>query len=164
LSNHGGYRNLSSGSRGSAQAIFSDGTSVYAAGFVASPQIFPPGVTSVATSWQDGLAKQLTDVSTSAQAFGIAVGGPKASTYVVGTNFNDIGQIGTYWQNGVPRTLPETGVLYGIALLGNDVYITGFANGTAAYWKNGVIKKLANGTPSGIQVVAARKPVPVANL
>ncbi|WP_448700393.1 hypothetical protein ACFGVR_00690 [Mucilaginibacter sp. AW1-3] len=150
---------LSPGLSGTARSVFYDGTDVYTAG-----RVNPEPFTTAATFWKNGLTKLLTGAPNHAEAYAIAVGESNAfitHTYVVGYNIAVADVAGAYWQDGVLKTIAGSSGLNAVTLLGNDVYIAGFADG-AAYWKNGVMKKLAhNGEVSGIQVVAARKPVPV---
>jgi hypothetical protein len=52
----------------------------------------------------------------------------------------------TYWKNGMPVYQldhpTETSILNGIAINGTDIYVAGFYNDGAAYWKNGTLNML----------------------
>jgi len=65
-----------------------------------------------------------------------------ADVYFVGTSEQGNQTVATYWKNGVATVLSPGNDATGIAVSGNDVYVTGQASGDAAYWKNGVLTSL----------------------
>lgn len=95
------------------------------------------------------------------EASGIAVSG--SDVYVTGwqqTNYIGADAAGnttycTLWKNGVPQILPWTnggpagGYPTSIFLADTNVYISGFVNDEAVYWKNGVITICDNSSGSG---------------
>lgn len=65
-----------------------------------------------------------------------------------------------YWKNNIIQTLPQPSgskfvFTYGVAVIGNDVYIAGSAGSQGLYWKNGVLVPLPiHSYVLGIAVVA----------
>jgi hypothetical protein len=117
----------------------------------------------VATLWKNGTPTYLTDVNTEAFPSDVAVNG--SDVYVAGNiysagGFNTL----TLWKNGSPGTIATncvsgygpsyiTGSIH-LALLGNDVYITGAVENktgdelVATLWKNGTPQSLTDGSKS----------------
>jgi hypothetical protein len=91
---------------------------------------------------------------------GVAAGTPftyRPDVYIVGHLYDNTGYSRvTYWKNGRPNTISNTGLnTYGndIALIGDDVYVTGTryvtTHNVARLWKNGTEIPLTNdATPS----------------
>ena len=109
------------------------------------------GMNTVAKFWKNGVETRLTDGSRRAEAYAIAVSGN--DVYVLGTEDDGArNNISKFWKNGTAVILPDFigGLTTSMAVVGNDVYIGGSQlNGTVrvpAYWKNGVVTKLADGT------------------
>jgi len=65
-----------------------------------------------------------------------------ADVYFVGTSEQGNKNAATYWKNGVATVLSSGDDATGIAISGNDIYVTGRSGGGAAYWKNGVLTSL----------------------
>lgn len=95
--------------------------------------------------WKNGIAQYLTNGTTSK---GIAVDGN--DIYVVGNDYNGIDSPAKCWKNGVESFIVSSGNAYfeAIAIVNNDIYITGAQNGTAKYWKNGVVYDLTTDSRS----------------
>jgi len=75
-----------------------------------------------------------------------------ADIYFVGT-FTGVSpnnmEVATVWKNGAPTTLlndisGSTSNADAIAVNGSDVYVAGFINNKAVFWKNGIFKKIDN--------------------
>jgi hypothetical protein len=110
---------------------------------------------SVVTFWKNGVATKWGDSNGYTIAQSIAVSG--TDVYLAGSSGHSLGTPpqAVYWKNGTPTTLSgSTSEASGIAVLGNDVYVTGEINGKPGYWLNGVPVILGStGSPSQIVVV-----------
>ena len=142
----------------SANAITVSGNDIYIAGIAT----IAGKVTAV--YWKNGTMVKLTNGNSgSAAANGIAVSGN--NVYVAGNavNGNDIIAVGfngpgaTYWNNNEAVKLPDSAATGGgsssanaIAVDGGNVYISGNISGRItsgpAFWKNGILTSLSNGT------------------
>src|SRR5690606_32058552 len=79
--------------------------------------------------------------------------------YIAGSRPVGGAAVATYWKNGVATSLIHDNYSYatGIAISGNDVYVSGFSTETntgsskpiALYWKNGVPVTLTDGSLYG---------------
>jgi hypothetical protein len=109
---------------GDANAIFVSGSDVYVAGYYGGPVYWKN------ETLQPGLA-----TSNSGAAFGIAV--VDGDVHVVGTRHNGSTFIATYWKNGIAKPLTSgPSAAFGVDVDGTDVYVAGYENKTAMYWKN----------------------------
>jgi len=112
------------------------------------------------------IASDDNSFATHATASPVIVGSSgKTDIYVAGYSNNDqYNYIPTYWKNGKPVYLTEgkrQGKATGIAVAGNDVYVSGEAHygrqSSAVYWKNGIAVILTDGnnraSATGIAVV-----------
>ena len=107
-----------------------------------------------AAYWKNGVIHYLnfgTSTTFLSTAYGVAING--SDVYVVGDYIDRSTpsnvSLAMLWKNGVPQVL-SSGSARAIALIGNDVYITGYSlsgsNTTVAtVWKNGVPTKLTGG-------------------
>lgn len=116
------------------------GTDVYVVG-----SINTKGGTPVATYWVNGVAHALvTDTTVTSLANGIAI--KDTDVYICGT----IGGAAVYWKNNVRINLPGGVLGLGMAINGNDIYVSGctYVNNyyTAVYWKNGTLVQLGDQT------------------
>jgi hypothetical protein len=97
--------------------------------------------------WKNGVETDLPGGWASYPA-GIAVNG--SDVYVAGSTDTGTpgkaGSLATYWKNNVAMQLTDNSIFSvanAIAIDGSDIYIGGAANGSAVYWKNGSLIKLA---------------------
>ena len=108
----------------------------------------------VASYWKNGVPINLSAtypdaVFYNSQGFGMAMSGN--DVYVCGVLYTSKDNIPVYWKNGVPVILtPGTGVATSIAVVGNNVYVSGVlraddGNNYAVVWKNGNISYLTQG-------------------
>jgi hypothetical protein len=92
--------------------------------------------------WKNGNRIHLE--SSSAPGFGIAksILVSENDIHIVGYVFENNREVPVYWKNGVKTVLQDTrSVATDIAIVGNDVYISGYSKGEiqeAVYWKNGI--------------------------
>ena len=109
----------------------------------------------VAVYWKNGIINQLAENGSSTTS--ITVNG--SDVYVIGylTDVQNKSNA-VCWKNGVASVLPggtSTAIPSGIAVSGNDVYISGSTtidiltgNYVPVYWKNGVLNNLTSGSLS----------------
>ncbi len=130
-----------------AQSVFVDGNDIYVAGWEGE---FPNNT--IATYWKNGNPIHLSDGTTSTYAKSIFV--LEGDVYVTG--FEDGSKImARCWKNGVLMPISSPGTIHSIAVSsfvsGSDVYIVGWvfdlsSTTVAAYWKNGNLVRLTDGT------------------
>jgi hypothetical protein len=61
-----------------------------------------------------------------------------------------------YWKNGIQTKLsssPDFSEATGIAVSGNNVYVSGNLNGSAVYWKNGTVVPLNGGNNAAVYAI-----------
>jgi hypothetical protein len=134
-------------SQGNAFDVACSGNNVYICGYDSTGIIY----------WKNGVKVMLpVDSSTTGTASYSAI-----SNRITAAGSDVCVLSGTvYWKNNVPFNLQtysgETTTTTGIAIAGNDVYVSGFVDGgqdTAVYWKNGIRFILNNyGAATGIAV------------
>jgi hypothetical protein len=152
---NGVFINLdSSGLTSKANAIAINGSDLYIAGVSGTNAVY----------WKNGIVTKLMyedATSVGAGASAIAING--ADVYVAGGTYNNNGYpIAIYWKNGVGIRVPNSTQVSqtpndlsisqarGIAINGNDIYVSGFnLGGQAVYWKNGTTVQLGFGTSNG---------------
>lgn len=131
----------------SCTGIAVSGSDVYVSGYIKNVN-----GNNVAAYWKNGKVNTLSDGTQSVKATGIAISG--SNVYVSGyasytpilINGNYVSLTGYYWKNGVVTTLTGSNTIgFGIAVNGNDVYVTGSVNLFAAYWKNNSFTELSDG-------------------
>lgn len=110
-------------------------STVYVAGTEAKTDLTGRS-TNYAVYWKNGREVTLTDSSTNAHGYAIAVSG--TDVYVAGV----VAPHAKYWKNGIAVSLSESiSVAFAIAISGSDVYIAGNVlegeHVFAVYWKNG---------------------------
>lgn len=111
------------------------------------------GASVTITYWKNGAVTDIFTGTGNINAYAMAVAG--SDVYVA---YNDLSSF-KIWKNGVASTLPLTkgdvadSYLTGVAVSGNDVYVTGIESGpawsnvnVAKYWKNGSGINLTNGS------------------
>jgi hypothetical protein len=138
----------------SANAIAVNGSDVYVAGTMSTPEdsITPtnPGATR-AVLWKNGVAKTLNsngliNCVPSALAF------QGNDLYIVGyANNNTYPSTAMYWKNTVLTALPNVSGnsnARALAVSGTDVYVAGYNSAGIVYWKNG-------GSPVSISLVSS---------
>ncbi|MET3878552.1 hypothetical protein [Chitinophaga sp. OAE865] len=125
---------LTNGKRSAeAAAIAISGNDIYVAGFEVNPE-----GKETAMYWKNGAPVILND---GCRANAIAISGNEV--HVAGIDRNEAGaNIVVHWKNGVAERLTSGGETAGagvktIAIAGNDVYLAGYLDGKATYWKNG---------------------------
>lgn len=133
---------LTSGSKqASATAITVVGNDVYTAGYILH------GMYDVSIAyWKNNVQVDLATHVASAYVRSIMV--HNGDVYVTGHVDSEV----VYWKNGIKIKLSllpgmTSGASSGIAMQGNDLYISGYQGGNgqyAVYWKNGVPTKLPN--------------------
>jgi len=106
------------------------------------------GFREVAKYWKNGVETILSPLSYHSSAEDIAISG--SDVYIVGRINDSMGySMAQIWKNGIATILPEGTSATGIAVVGNDIYVSGTGlNGVtsvAKYWKNGVPVNLSNG-------------------
>lgn len=130
-----------------AQSVFVDGNDTYVAGWS-----WNSAGTPIATYWKNGNAVTLADGTTDTWAKSIVVSG--GDVYVAGFAYGNRVDA-RCWKNGVSQPLASGGATSTIAvscfISGSDVYVAGWVfnlNGqpVAAYWKNGDLVLLTDGT------------------
>jgi hypothetical protein len=122
--------------KGNAGAITTSGSDVYIYGVDSTGGLY----------WKNGIKVKLETTNINANTnIGL---GSKPAIAVSGKDVYVVAGA-VYWKNSVPYPLQinasESVATNGIAVLGNDVYVSGFVDGatdTAVYWKNGVRYKL----------------------
>jgi hypothetical protein len=115
------------------------GNDVYVAGYKYSTIL---GHT-VATVWKNGVAIALSSAPSWAYSIDVANG----TTYVCGEvkDLSNYNLIATYWKNSQETQLTSSNSYAAgncIKVNGSDVYIAGYNDDQACYWKNGVINLL----------------------
>lgn len=128
---------------GNATSVVIVGKDVYVAGYQYTT-IFDLK----ATYWKNGIPTDLTNGVQNARVLSMAVIGN--DVYLAGAQYGEA----KYWKNNTNSltlsTAPNQGEAYGIGVLGADVYVVGWENGTgtndryAKYWKNGIGTILSN--------------------
>ena len=129
-----------------APSVNSNATSIKIVGndiYVAGRQYSSSLGYGVATVWKNGVAIALSSAPSWTYSIDVANG----TTYVCGevkdtSNYN---LISTYWKNSQETQLTSSNFEAGgncIKVNGSDVYIAGYYDGHACYWKNGVINLL----------------------
>ena len=148
--------------------IIVNGADVYAAGYTfksGSGSYINSGNDSLnqqtittGTYWHNGVAVTV-GINTVCTAIAVSGNDVYVAGYTSTPNTNNNGgfvqfpastqnRIGMYWKNGTPVTFGPNTTCTSIVVIGSDVYVTGAVNDAAAYWKNGVLVKLA-GSNSG---------------
>jgi uncharacterized membrane protein len=141
-----------------ANAIAINGSDIYIAGVSGANAVY----------WKNGLATKLRyddthDDATSVGAGASAIAINGTDVYIAGGTYNNNGSpIAIYWKNGVGIRVPNSTQVSqtpndlsisqarGIAINGNDVYVSGFnLGGQAVYWKNGTTVQLGFGSSNG---------------
>jgi hypothetical protein len=120
-----------------AAMINSTAQDVYVAGFENT------GNQNAAKVWKNGIATDLTDGTTAAEAYSVYVSGN--DVYVAGQN----GNVAVAWTNGIATNLSDgttASVAHSVYVSGNDVYVAGQNGNTAVVWKNGIATNLSDGT------------------
>lgn len=116
----------------SANAIFINGSDVYAAGFITAINNY-----AVAVYWKNGIVTKLSSETANANATSIAVNGTDVfvAGYTLDANNNPTAVL---WKNGVETTLGSSKSMASvIAINGSDVFIAGYDSDKPVYWKNG---------------------------
>lgn len=103
----------------------------------------------LAAIWKNGEKISLhNSTATYSTVNAIAVNGSDvyaAGSYQIGSTPSI--SIACYWKNGVLHSIGNPSIssyATGIAIDGNDVYVTGNTNTQGLFWKNGIINQLAN--------------------
>jgi hypothetical protein len=132
-------------------SIAVDGADVYAAGYTNSP--------ARVRYWKNGNA---IDIATAGSAFGNAIAVVNGDVYVAGTDLSGSKPIAKYWKNGTETALGDgirTSKANGIAVKGNDVYVTGELQGAnnitdfAVVWKNGQLTTIGRANSQARAIV-----------
>jgi hypothetical protein len=130
----------------------------YAAGYEFVAPAGGGAATKRATVWEGATPTRLTDGSTPAEAWAVAVddnGGGLVTVYAGGWRDQGGNRVATVWMNGAARyTLGDPAnqsVVTGLRVAGGDLYASGYeiSNGVsvAKIWKNGVLyQALGDGT------------------
>jgi hypothetical protein len=156
-----------SGLTSEANAIAINGSDVYVAGVSGANAVY----------WKNGVATKLKyddthDDATSVGAGASAIAIDGADVYIAGGTYNNNGSpIAIYWKNGVGTRVPNSTQVSqtandlsisqarGIAINGNDVYVSGFnLSGEAVYWKNGTTMQLSYGASNVGGILLAPRP------
>lgn len=129
---------------GDATSIFVSGSDVFVAGYEFIGGASSPSV----VYWKNGQRVVLAKSSQGASPISVVAAGN--DVYVAGEEFTGNHTEAKYWKNGIAVNLsaddPFDEHTTGIALLGSDVYVTGYKDHIARYWKNGIAVDLTNGS------------------
>ncbi len=132
-----------------AVAIAVAGGDVYVAGWAFKTTLIDPNTlysTTVAMLWKNGVALELSDGLSPADARGVAVDG--ADVYVVGSMSSDNM---TIWKNGVASSLGDgrPALATEVVATGGHVFVAGGVNGgradMVAVWRDGVVSTYTTG-------------------
>ena len=142
---NGVAHNLSDGTYYSvALSVFVSGNDVYVAGCDYTGYLGGSGRwLSIAKLWKNGIAQNLTDGTTPANATSVYVSG--SDVYVAGYEYEYDGDVpvAKLWKNGIAQNLTTDGTNYAAAhsvyVSGSDVYVAGYEEyySRATLWKNG---------------------------
>jgi LruC domain-containing protein len=145
-----------------ANAIVSDGTHVYAAGYYVSGGLN-------ACTWTDGAATRTELGAGNATAITLADG----VVYAAGNASNGTNNAAVTWKDGVRTELysstvsGETAAAASICVYLGDVYVSGYSPeagvSAACYWKNGTRTVLYSGSSSMAMALVASDKLKVAN-
>jgi hypothetical protein len=145
-----------------ANAIVSDGTHVYIAGYYVSGGL-------AACTWTDGAATRTELGAGNATAITLADG----VVHVAGLASNSANSSAIYWRNGVrtelySSTVPgEAAAATSICVYLGDVYVSGYSPeagvGAACYWKNGTRTVLYSASNSVATALVAGDKLAAAN-
>lgn len=119
-----------------ANAVYANGTDVYAAGFERNSDSVE-----VATVWKNGVETKLGDGKNDSFATGVFMSGN--DVYVAGNVLTNGNSTGVIWKNGTAGTVSNCYVINSMYADNGNIYVVGQdANLLPAYWKNGVLNEL----------------------
>jgi len=123
-------------------ALFVQGSDVYAAGFETDRK----NGKSSAVYWKNGnrISLLTSVVNKGASIHALYVSG--SDVHALGTTYHGSLYAYYYWKNGELIMSSLTGSYNAITVSNGDVYIAGAIDGKAVYWKNGIPQTLENGT------------------
>ena len=134
--------------KSAANAIILKGSDIYVAGY----QYLSNLGYSVATLWKNGVASSLSTQPSWAYSVDVLNG----NTYVSGEvkDLSNYNTMAAFWKNSQEFLLTSSAqdaAGNSIKVFGNDVYIAGYIDDNACYWKNGALTVLSKSNGSAIE-------------